>query len=146
MPNKKSIFDLKAVDPERKVQGYWHHIAQETAVKIRSRNSKQFAIAYSDAVERYKLDNYKIEDLTEEESAKVTLDSIIEGLIVDWKGFYDNEGNEIPYSMEKAKEIFYLPEMEDFALEIWNKASDLSNFKKKLDGKNTDTLKKTSNG
>jgi hypothetical protein len=59
-------------------------------------------------------------------SNDIIIDAYLEAVVLGWSGFKDEEGNEIPYSKEAARELFKaLPELFN---DVVNYASDLALF------------------
>lgn len=74
-------------------------------------------------------------NLPEEKEREIYINIFVESSLLDWKGVKDEKGEDIPFSQEKAKEIFaQLPTVFDIIVEHasnsnnYKEAEDLGNF------------------
>lgn len=118
---KKSIFAMYAQDLSSVNEGVWIPLRGGAEIKIRSTSSAAYRQAYDKAASEYKVVN-RVSKLSEEQAEKVFIEAIVEGLVIDWKEFYDVEGNEIKYSKTEARNLFSRKEMENLVLDIFSAA------------------------
>jgi len=113
--------DLEAID------GVWLKFPGDRKVHILraggsnskfSRTAATITKPYQRQIQRGTIDPEKVTELM--------LDIYLQSVILDWKGFKDAEGKEIPYSREVAREFFtQVPEMFSELMEL---AGDLALF------------------
>jgi hypothetical protein len=69
-------------------------------------------------------DPEKLEDIDKQAAAKY--------LLIDWKDLQDETGKDIPYSYEKALEIFRNPEHEDIFRFVTNFSVNVENYRRDI--------------
>lgn len=126
MSDKKSIYANYGLDLSKVEEGTWFELsAGEMKVKLRNANSKVYKKALVDARNSFK----GMRKLTEAQFEIIGKKGLVYGLLLDWSGFYDEEGKEIPFSTEKAWEIFNDDRLIDLANEVIAFAQDSEQFR-----------------
>jgi len=82
----------------------------------------------------------QLDELTEEESEQVELDVFVSTLLIEWRNFQpDEDGVNVDYSEEKAREIFGNPDWRDLRTTLSIMAGQAANYaykKKEVEIKN----------
>lgn len=65
----------------------------------------------------------------EEIVTDITNQAIARFVVIDWRGLHDDDGNEIPYSPERAYEFLSDPEMHDFRNWVFAIAGNAHNYR-----------------
>lgn len=52
--------------------------------------------------------------LSAEEQKTAAIPAVAKLILLDWKGYQDKEGNEIPYTVARAEELLRMPAMHDW--------------------------------
>lgn len=151
----KSIFELYAKDPERMEDGVWTEMDNGgVLVKIRSTNSDY----YLETVQRLQEEvrdrtkgrnGKKPKKLSEDEQKEILVRSVCEGVIADWDGVYDQNGELIPFTPKGALKLLNIKDirvMGDFLDEIFQKAQRAEIFKQELFEDEAKNLEKSSDG
>lgn len=121
-------FSEFGIDQGKATDGVWHDIDETTAVKVARLGNKKFQ-RRAEALRKpyqFQIDNKTIDDGLLE---KITTQAIAETIVVDWKGFEDEDGNAVPYSPEAAFE--YLMKYEEFKRHVLNWATNTATYKDK---------------
>lgn len=114
----KSIFDLYETNRESEEDGKWfdEEFGPEVKLKLRRYNAKVPRLARDKAFKPH-LKAYKTFDkIPEDVSVPLTNKLLAETIVVDWKGIFDRDGNEIPFSKEAALDLF--TKLPDFATAV----------------------------
>lgn len=126
---KTSIFDLYETDDNAEEDGKWFsEFGPEIQLKLR-RFSSAKSRKVRDSLFKGPLKVYKTaEKIPTSLSEELTARHLAEGIVVDWKGVYDRDGNEIPFSPDRAADLFL--KLKDFATEVILVAVNMDNFRK----------------
>lgn len=124
-----SIFAAYERDTKREEEGVWTKLsAPGVEVKLRSLSSD----FYADTVEKLQKPHLQLirkRKLPAEVSRQLAIKAVCHGAIVDWKGVYDNDGKEIPFSAQTAYDILGRSSMKDLVEEIIGQAQEIELFK-----------------
>ena len=69
--------------------------------------------------------------------------AVAKGIIVDWRGIEDDDGNLIPFSEEKAIEFMLNPKLKDFKDWIANESQSIANFENEVLEEEVELVKKS---
>ena len=119
MAIKTSLQKYNAVDTSKEELGVWHSFDGDIEIRIRRLSSKISKNARKEA-EKPRAAALRTKETPPEVYDQILIQQIARGVISDWKGVTDEEGNEIPYSGDIAVEIISGDEMKDFRLEVLN--------------------------
>lgn len=115
-------------DPVAEEEGVWVDIGEGAEVKVARLNNPR----HKKALERLRKPYRNIlragRDLPDEVSDKIAIQGMAEAILLDWRGIEHNDGSEIAYSQEKAKEI--LTELKDFRDTVAFLAMEAETFRK----------------
>ncbi len=129
---KTSLHKAYAVDTSKEENGVWQDFDEDISVCIRRLNSEASSKARDEAEKPHRI-NARNKALSEETMEDIATRQLAYGVIADWKGIKDEDGNEIPYSGEQAYEFLSDPELKDFRIFIFQFAADRVAYKKTLD-------------
>lgn len=115
-----------AVDRDAAENGKWFEIAPGIEFKIRRHNSKHVS-----AVQRKLAAKYPNGQPPSSETEDFALRVLAEGVIANWRGVADENGNEISYSPEMAYRI--LKEYPDLAEMVSTITMDMNRFRTEED-------------
>lgn len=122
------ILKMFSTDLTAEVAGIWSPLAIGVEVLVARNGTRAYSRDITREVEKYSL---ALEGKNEESdlvSEAIMVDVMSRHILLDWKGFSDAEGNEVPYSKAEAKK--YLA-CKDFRKKITSIADDMSRFKAK---------------
>lgn len=119
------------MDIQKEELGVWHDFNGDVKLRIRRLSSKISQNARKDAEKPFAA---QLRAKGTEDEKQVLYDTILtqqiaRGVIADWSGVTDDDGNEIPYSGDVAAEIIAGDDMKDFRLEVLNLAMDKDSYR-----------------
>lgn len=132
MAIKTNLQRNHATDPNKQEQGSWIDIDDEISIKVRRLNSDASRKARQEAEKPY-TSQLREKNPPADILEKVFVEQLARGVIADWKGIQDEEGNEIPYSGDVAVELLSDEGLADFRSEILQAAMDKKTFKLEAD-------------
>jgi hypothetical protein len=132
---KTNLHRIFATDEHLEEGGAWVDVNELYGLKIKVRRLRSEASikAYEDIV-RESFGEAKIrrpEDLNAKQSGDILTRQLARAVLIDWKGVYDENGDEIPYSEEAA--LAALNEMKDFREFVYQAANERDTFREKAD-------------
>lgn len=71
---------------------------------------------------------FRNDELPREVEEQIALDALSRTILLGWRGIEDDDGKEIPYTPEKARELLKLSR--DFRLEVTQIATEMEVFRK----------------
>jgi hypothetical protein len=105
-------------DRQRENEGVWVAIGDGARVKVARFNNERYKQTFLEVSKPYKV-QVRTGTLQEEVAQGILRDCFARAILLDWEGLQDDEGNDIPYSEEAAKELLAIPDfmsmIEDFA-------------------------------
>lgn len=126
----ESLFAIFGSNESDAEDGKWFPFGKTISVKIRrfkSKKSKKVREALEAPYTRAAKFTTKIpEDIQE----SITKQHIAEGIIVDWKGVTDKNGNELPYSKKNALDL--ISQLPEFADAVASVSLDLDNYREEV--------------
>lgn len=111
-------------DPSKTDQGTWVRIDDTTRLKLARFGSPRFQAAFKERMGPLK--KLKGNRLGEKEADEITVDIMLDAVLLDWEGITSN-GAEVPFS--QAREILLDPQYRDFRIWIAELADDIENFR-----------------
>lgn len=132
---KTNLHRIFATDECLEEDGAWVDVNELYGLKVKVRRLRSDASikAYEDIV-RESFGEQKIrrpEDLNATQSGDILTRQLARAVLIDWKGVYDEDGNEIPYSEEAA--LAALTDMKDFREFVYQAANERDTFREKAD-------------
>lgn len=129
-----NLHRIFATDERLEEEGAWVDVNEIYGLKIKIRRLRSEASikAYEDVV-REQFGDGKIrkpEDLTGLETMEILKRQMAKAVLIDWKGLYDEDGNEVPYSEEAA--LAFLS-MKDFREFVYQAANERDTFREQSD-------------
>lgn len=91
------------IDLAKEKNGVWEDLDGETSVLVARMNNPNFNKRFQELTELYRSAARK-GMLTDERAEDILVTCLAETILLDWKGLKE-AGVEVPYSVEKAKEI-----------------------------------------
>jgi hypothetical protein len=79
--------------------------------------------------------------LSEDVTKRITTDLIVKTLLMDWKGMPGEDGKEVPFSQEIARELLDDPELKEIREEILGFSDNFSAFQLEADAELEKNLK-----
>jgi hypothetical protein len=101
-------------------------------------DSEEFDIAVTAAVRRYRAKHGIIDDLSDADIREVTLDAMVETILLNWRHAEDDDGKPIAYTKEVAKEK--LRKIRILYKNVEAVSRNRSNFKKQVLAKDSKNL------
>lgn len=128
MTKKVSIFALYETDQKAEEDGKWfEEFGPEIKIKIR-RYSSEASRKGRDAMFKPYLKQFKtLDKIPDEINTDLTSRHLADFVVTDWKGIYDREGAEVPFSPEMAYDLF--TKLPDLAREILLLSINMDNFR-----------------
>ena len=133
-PRKASIFDLYETDRDAEENGKWfdEQFGPEIAMKIR-RYSSEKSRKMRESIFKAALKAYKTADkIPEALATDLAAKHLAEAVVTDWKGIFGRDGVEIPFSTDRAYELF--SQLPDFARDVILVSIGQDNFKAQTEG------------
>lgn len=123
----ETLFDIFGVNESVAEDGKWFKFGKSIEIKIRRFKSKKSRDVRSALEAPYKRAMKFSSALPDDIAEDITTEHIAVGIIVDWKGVTDKDGNAVPYSKSAAMQFLKaLPELRDAVAEI---SLSLDNFR-----------------
>ena len=126
-----NLHKLFKMDSSLEQDGVWFEVTDTTKFKIRrfGGSNTKLSAAYA---KHYKTKARLIESgqLPENESRRIFTSIFVESCLVGWEGVTDEDGNEIPFTVENAMNLLSdLPELFDT---LWGEAKNQNNYREDL--------------
>jgi hypothetical protein len=131
-PIKSSLHKNYAIDLSKEESGVWQDFEGGISLCIRRLNSEASLKAREEAEKPHKL-KARNGSLSDDVVEDIATRQLAFGVISDWKGITDENGDEIPYSGQTAYEFLSDPELKDFRIFVFQYATDRASYKKDLD-------------
>jgi hypothetical protein len=103
-----SIFDICETDAKAEEDGKWFKdvFGDGTNIDVKLRSiMSQASLACRRRLDKTFRRHMKNGDYPPEIMKQIMTEQIVEGVLLDWKGIYDRDGNEIVYSKPAAKKL-----------------------------------------
>ncbi len=108
--------------------GVWiNKVMDDLDLKIASAGNRKYIEALRNAMKPYQR-NYK--SLGDDLFLEIQNKCVAKHILVDWRNLQDDEGNDIPYSYEKAFELLQDPENEEFRKLVISLSEESEVFRK----------------
>ena len=138
---KTNMHTIFHTDNNLEEEGAWVTVndLQKLKIKVRRHNSdaaiKSFNKTVIELFGEGKLRNPQ--SLTEAEIEEIELKQLAESILIDWSGLKDEDGNEIPYSVEMAVELLRMGDFRDFVTQASKERDAFRESNKKDSVKNS---------
>lgn len=121
--------DLTAItrDRQKATEGGWIPFFEDLEFKIASAATNDYKKAIAKKTKPF-VRKIRAGTVDEQELNYVTAPVIAKYLLLDWKGLTEN-GEEVPYSVEKATELLRNPDLLDLRLFVLEEANTSENFR-----------------
>jgi hypothetical protein len=123
-----SIYEMYGTDKEKEENGIWIHYGKDISFKV-ARASKVNA-KYGKALERLMKPYQKqirLNTLSDDVASNVMIEAFCEGILLDWKGVTNKEGEEMKYSKENA--IKLMNDLPDLFEDLQEQSNSMTLFK-----------------
>lgn len=117
-----------ATDRNLEIEGIWVPISDGARIKVARMNNPEFNKLFRKLSKPY-MTALQTGTLSEDISEEIMLECYAKTVLVDWDGIEEN-GEQVPYSPEKAKEYLQIDTFRQFVLNI---ARDFNNFKAEIE-------------
>ena len=131
VPNDQTMVKLSSVaaDVDLIEAGVWKTYHEGMRFRIASNHCKLFR----HGSQELNATGARIAFITDEpggnpERTKAFRSLMSDTLVMDWEGMEDDDGTAIPYSKDRAREIFTDPRYVDLIEWVWQVAQDLGNY------------------
>jgi len=115
------------LDLDKTTNGIWEDLDGETSVLIARMYNPKFNKRFQELTENYQSGARK-RSITPEKAMEILTTCLAETILIGWKGLKLN-GQEVPYSVEKAKEILADPQLSTFRQMITEIADNESKYR-----------------
>jgi len=96
-------------DRAREREGVWVDIGDGARVLIARLNNERHKQTFLEVAKPYKV-QLRNGTLQEDVAARLLRQCYSKAILLGWEGMQDDEGNDIPYSEEKAEEFLAIPD------------------------------------
>lgn len=130
---------------EAEVEGVWVDYLSDSRLKLaRWDNEKAQTARFESYHNNEAILKSKDKDggttVADAKAKEIEINTLANYVLVGWEGIVDDEGNEIPYSSELAKE--YLAESRDFRRDVTKMANSSTNYLESVIAKDVAKVKK----
>lgn len=117
-----SIYSRYKTDKSAEENGVWVELEGGEKIKVARANCK------ASLALRRKLEKpyANFSTVPAEASEKIAVELAAQVLVKDWSGFVDEDGKEIPFSVEKARELF--TELKDLLNDVFSASAQKETF------------------
>lgn len=114
-----------AIDPQAATDGVWETYADTFEVRIARTNNRRYQQMLGEAI----AEHGGLRKLTPEESDAIVVRCMGAAIVTGWRGLFDDEGKEVPYSPERAAAILGDPRYQDFRDWVAMRAADRERYR-----------------
>ena len=132
-------------DPELRRKGHRFRYSGDFHIVVTALPNPEFSAFVRDRSRIVSIRG-KSGDLDREALDEVTMEAVATHVVMGWDGLEEDDGAVIPYSPSMALEIFRNPEGGDVYRAVQEEASDLSNFRAKVEEQDRGNSKRSSGG
>ena len=140
---RKSVRELYATDSELKESGVWVDLNGQMSVKIRATGNKKHQELLNKLKKPYAY-QFRKGSVDPDIELKINLKAMCRTILVDWKGFIDEEGKEMTFSPDTALALLSDKDYEELAGDILLAATLRETFTKEEVWKESEKNLKTS--
>ncbi len=115
-----------AVDKEKTENGTWVDLSEEAAVLVARMNNEQYN-KYIRKHGKVLSMQARVGTINEQDAIRLTKKAVANTVLLGWRGITDDAGAEIPYSVDKAIELFEA--FPEFFTTVMDYAQDKALFK-----------------
>ena len=131
----KKIKAAYGIDPKSEVEGKWFPLAMIDGVKVKV--ARTSSPSYQKALEKkykpFQKQMRKGATIAASIHEKISIELIAEELLKDWKGMPGQDGKEVSFSVDLAKELLSDPELKEIKNEISDFADEFEAFRTESD-------------
>jgi len=114
-------------DPVKSANGVWVKLNDEgTEIKVARMSNPAHRKLVNELMASHRGYERTGQDLPVDIARSVGIEAMAKTILLDWKGFIDDDGNDVPYSYDNAKEALAI---DDFSTMVLGFASDRKLFK-----------------
>lgn len=106
------LSDMKT-DLTREVEGVWVPLDENASVLVARFNNKKHAAAIERLRAPYRAQISTGRGISDEVSNKIALESMLEAILLDWKGILGDDGKELPFTKENARVALEIKDFRD---------------------------------
>ncbi|HMB31922.1 MAG TPA: hypothetical protein VKN82_08875 [Desulfohalobiaceae bacterium] len=133
--------DLKALkkaygtDLEKEVSGVWFSLSSidGARVKMAKAGNPKYEKLLRKLYKPHSRLLRKGKDLAKSVQEEISTTLLVETLLLDWEGFPDANGNDVPYSKGEARALLNDPELKEFKEEVQGFAEESGEFALEMD-------------
>lgn len=111
--------------------GVWvNGVLEDLDVKIASAGNRKYIDALRNALKPYTNRSNGLKNIPDNVFLEIQNKCIAKHVLLDWRHLQDDDGNDIPYSYEKAVELLQDPENEEFRKVVVSLSEEAEVFRK----------------
>ncbi len=123
-----NIYELLETDTDAEEDGIWVEISDGVRVKIASTDSKRYREKVVQLLKPYRKILQAGGRIPEAKQEQIAIESIVDGLLLDWKGITDRGGKTMKFNRENALKV--ITELKKFRELISEIAGEAETFNK----------------
>lgn len=136
MPLKLSDFSYDAKLAE---EGVWVEIGEGASLKLAKLGNTKNRKLINDLKKPYRSFEISKKDLPDDVVKRITIKSVAETVLLDWKGIVDDDGKEIPFSIAAAAEALAIDAFMGMVLGLANDQATFRAEEAEAEAKNSST-------
>lgn len=120
-------------DTLKETDGVWYPVIDNAEIKVARKGNSKYTAALQKHFERWRpmaRNRNVVEVIPPDELSAIVRKVYAETILLDWRNVEDDDGNTIPYSVDKACELL---QMDDFFTLVEQIADDMAVFKASAD-------------
>ena len=129
-------------DKSKENQGVWVDLGEGARLLIARHGNERFKLRYQELTAPYAA-AIRTKTLSEAVAEKILKQILAETILLDWEGIVDDDGNPVPYSVEKAMEFLDIPDFRSFVEEM---SKEQALYRKELEAQAEKNSLNSSNG
>ncbi len=129
---------------EARVKGVRYYIASGACFFIRRGGMAPWQQALKDATDEVLGSSYSFDYVDKHADEKIACKAVANYLVAGWEGLKDDQGNDLPYSLATARNIFEAADLPYYALavELMHAAHEHTRYLQTLVDEDADYIKK----
>ena len=116
------------IDEDRSTNGVWFAIDDTTQILVAREKNPNWTKAVTKLTRKHSIRPFSMYSSDDSVNDKFLVDVLVEGILLDWKGLTEN-GEEIPFSKSKAREILLDPAYVEFREAVENASRLFEQFR-----------------
>jgi len=138
---KRMAVDLKkfkkeyGTDLEKEVSGVWFSLSsiEGARVKMAKAGNPKYEKLLRKLYKPHSRTLRKGKDLAKSVQDEISTTLLVETLLLDWEGFPDENGNDVPFSKGEARAMLNDPELKEFKEELQGFSEESAEYSLELD-------------